>query len=351
MTRLDQFHEISSRQVQACESLAITTRDQSRQLRAIEGRLPAIEQRIETVALTSHGAHVALCMIVALLEQMAQGLVSLQACVLGWIALRSLRLDPTRGLPVRLEDAMGSIIELPLECLYGWQDVDYILRRRFEELGLKGYEKVLRRQYALEDDCSGRDLDRSRPPKAWLRPGMKVNMSMVFAATDQELTRSWCPRCRSGVASIEETTVRCKTEGCGMWFRVSESKGRIFELGDYDDDDGNDGMDAFQEAPRRTTKMSRPASGYTWPSWCEPSDFQRVRLLKTQPEAEAQAKSPKAETIGQFRTVILDTFPPGWWGCCDCHSVNDPEAYTCIMCCLWDVNSKPHNKCIRCLSF
>lgn len=121
MTRLDQFHDISHRQGQAYESLAATTRDQSRQLRAIEGRLPVIEQRVEAAALTSQGAHVALCVIVALLEQMAQGLVSLQACVFGWIALRSLRLDATRGLPVRLEDAMGSIIELPLECLYGWQ--------------------------------------------------------------------------------------------------------------------------------------------------------------------------------------------------------------------------------------
>ncbi|KAL8389515.1 hypothetical protein RB595_008900 [Gaeumannomyces hyphopodioides] len=200
MARLDRFHEISVRQGQACESLAVTTRHQSQQLWAIE-------QRAEEVASASQGAQMALCAIQALLMQMVQGLSSLQAFFFGWIALCSLRLDPTSGLPVRLEDPMGSILELPFDCLYGWQDFDFIIRRRFKKLGLKGYEKVLSRQYALEDDCSGRDLDRSRPPKAWLRRGMKVNMSMVFV-TGQHLTRDQCPRCQMAVVTMEEVTVQ-----------------------------------------------------------------------------------------------------------------------------------------------
>lgn len=83
-----------------------------------------------------------------------------------------------------------------------------MLQRHFEKRDLKGKEKVRKKQYALEDHCSGMDLDRSQPLAQWLRRGMKVNMSMVFRVTKQELTRSRCPRCRAAVASTEGRTVQ-----------------------------------------------------------------------------------------------------------------------------------------------
>ncbi|KAL8367142.1 hypothetical protein RB599_010234 [Gaeumannomyces hyphopodioides] len=315
MARLDRFHEISVRQGQACESLAVTTRHQSQQLWAIE-------QRAEEVASASQGAQMALCAIQALLMQMVQGLSSLQAFFFGWIALCSLRLDPTSGLPVRLEDPMGSILELPFDCLYGWQDFDFIIRRRFKKLGLKGYEKVLSRQYALEDDCSGRDLDRSRPPKAWLRRGMKVNMSMVFV-TGQHLTRDQCPRCQMAVVTMEEVTVQCKTKHCGMWFRVSESSRQVCKV---EDDSENDGMGECQQKLRR--RRGRTAFGDTKVPGCEPSDFQRVRLLKAQPETDAGATSAEFGKMDHGLTLLvgcvnLARTPVRWatvtvWFCCCC---------------------------------
>ncbi|EJT77274.1 hypothetical protein GGTG_07186 [Gaeumannomyces tritici R3-111a-1] len=332
IARIDRFHETSARQGQACESLVVTTRHQSRELRAIK-------QRVEDVASASQVAQVSVYAIQALLMQMVQGLVSLQAFFFGWLALCSPRLDPTSGLPVRLEDPMGSVLELPFDCLYGWRDLDYIIRRRFEALRLKGYEKILRRQYALEDDCSGRDLDRSRPPKAWLRRGMKVNMSMIFA-TGQHLTRDQCPRCQMAVVTMEEVTVQCKTANCGMWFRVSASMKRVREV---EDDTEDDGTGECQQRPRG--KRSRTDSGDAMVAGCEPSDFQRVRLLKAQPETEVTTTSIELGT--PLEGVGIRCWRPRFrvWYCCRCGDgpLNSQLIVGCTVC--------VHHRCRGCEGF
>ncbi|KAL8397732.1 hypothetical protein RB594_004438 [Gaeumannomyces avenae] len=158
----------------------------------------------------------ALGIIALLLEQLAQGVANIPALFFGWITLNNLRLDPTRGLPVHIEDAMGNLVDLQLDWLHEWQDFDHLLYRRFENLGLAGIEKVREREYALEDDCSGKDLSRSRPLKAWLRRGMKINMSIIFPATEQDPTGSRCPRCHRAVVARE---ARPTTAGCGSTFR------------------------------------------------------------------------------------------------------------------------------------
>lgn len=53
---------------------------------------------------------------------------------------------------------------------------------------------VLLHQYALEENFTGKDLDRSLPWCMSFRRGMKVNMSMVFVKT--KITAS-CPRCKT----------------------------------------------------------------------------------------------------------------------------------------------------------
>lgn len=59
---------------------------------------------------------------------------------------------------------------------------------------------VLRRQYSLEENVSGRDLDFDVPLHFVLRRGMKINMSMIFDVP-QAVSRA-CPRC--GVATIAD---------------------------------------------------------------------------------------------------------------------------------------------------
>ena len=45
----------------------------------------------------------------------------------------------------------------------------------------KGYHKVLRGDFALEESVSGGEIDRSQPWVSCIRRGMKIDMSMKFA--------------------------------------------------------------------------------------------------------------------------------------------------------------------------
>lgn len=65
---------------------------------------------------------------------------------------------------------------------------------------------VLRQDYALEESASGRDLDTKVPLHYCLRRGMKINMSMIFRATENMIGA--CPRCHRIADTPENTTVK-----------------------------------------------------------------------------------------------------------------------------------------------
>jgi hypothetical protein len=80
---------------------------------------------------------------------------------------------------------------------------DMILTKRFEKH--PGHGKILRREYAIEEGSSGRDLSRTTDWSMCLRPGQKIDMSMVFP--EGESNTNHCPRCRvkSAVSSEART--------------------------------------------------------------------------------------------------------------------------------------------------
>ncbi|KAG7287105.1 hypothetical protein NEMBOFW57_006610 [Staphylotrichum longicolle] len=55
--------------------------------------------------------------------------------------------------------------------------------------------QIAKREYTLEDEVTGKDLDQTLPPALSLRRGMKLNMSMIFAV-DVQRSRT-CPRCHT----------------------------------------------------------------------------------------------------------------------------------------------------------
>jgi len=65
---------------------------------------------------------------------------------------------------------------------------------------------VLRREFALEEHISGKDLDQDLPLTACLRRGMKINMSMVFS--DQKIVSTSCPRCSTHTDAPEGDLVQ-----------------------------------------------------------------------------------------------------------------------------------------------
>ncbi|KAB5576011.1 hypothetical protein GE09DRAFT_1265508 [Coniochaeta sp. 2T2.1] len=102
--------------------------------------------------------------------QVFQVALSLRELVVQSIYVRSL--DPTKGLPVTFEDALGNVREIPLDWINSWESLHSLILLGFENQ--KGYGRVARRQYFLEDHISNRELDLQRPFS--LRRGMKINM-------------------------------------------------------------------------------------------------------------------------------------------------------------------------------
>jgi hypothetical protein len=68
-----------------------------------------------------------------------------------------------------------------------------LLAHQFENR--RGHWRVLNRQYALEEACAKSDIDSSLPWAVSVRPGMRVNMSIVFKNVD--IVRGLCPRCET----------------------------------------------------------------------------------------------------------------------------------------------------------
>lgn len=70
--------------------------------------------------------------------------------------------------------------------------------------GRKGFSKVQRMEYNLEESFSGKIVDRRLPVQYALRPGMKVDMSMIFVGIKID---GVCPRCKTRTQATEGVTV------------------------------------------------------------------------------------------------------------------------------------------------
>ncbi|KAK0631300.1 hypothetical protein B0T14DRAFT_1158 [Immersiella caudata] len=113
-------------------------------------------------------------------------------------------LDPTKELPILLEDALGYQLVVPMDWVDSWEGFYQLLRLRFQKIG-KGQDLVKRGQFALEEASSGRDIDRRVPISISFRRGMKIDMSIMFS--NEESIEGACPRCREPANAPDNTTV------------------------------------------------------------------------------------------------------------------------------------------------
>ena len=114
---------------------------------------------------------------------------------------------------------------------------DMILIKRFEKR--PGHQKMLRREFAIEEGHSGRELSRSRNILFSLRPGEKIDMSMIFQ--DNTGKANHCPRCGADTAEASGLRIQwyhcpiiryywfpndTDSASCKVWFqRVTEIEG------------------------------------------------------------------------------------------------------------------------------
>ena len=119
--------------------------------------------------------------------------------------------------PFVLEDALGRICPVHLQCVSSWEALNAFLKARFR--GLQGHEKVQRGHWQLRDHATGRGICRRRNWEGAFLPGQRVDMSMLFQreisteglkSSTQAPTgnQAACPRCQADVSSSSDAETR-----------------------------------------------------------------------------------------------------------------------------------------------
>ncbi|RSL64865.1 hypothetical protein CEP51_013081 [Fusarium floridanum] len=195
-----------------------TTEEQVQKLDEVSQQLVKQDTSSRNILAVAGEALSAIIQVKDLLFQVSQDVINVRT-VLNSMFTRSM--DPTKELPVTIEDALGRHVPIPPEWLdsLDWEKLYLLICWRFE--GENGYEMVMRRDYALEESASGRDLDLNRPLHLCLRRGMKINMTMIFQIP-KSLSGA-CPRCMTEIDAPEDITVQCPRSDCGMWFSMRQT--------------------------------------------------------------------------------------------------------------------------------
>ncbi|KAF4635081.1 hypothetical protein G7Y89_g3007 [Cudoniella acicularis] len=116
--------------------------------------------------------------------------------------------------PMILEDAHGTFLTIPLDVV----TFDNVLETHFRFL--PGTKKVAKREYTIEDSATCMEFSRACPWSTFCKPGMRIDMSMVFK--DRSKTSAVCPKCNTISNEKRGVMVECKTLGCKMLFRTEE---------------------------------------------------------------------------------------------------------------------------------
>lgn len=102
--------------------------------------------------------------------------------------------------PFLLEDAVGRVAPVHLRFITSWIAFEAVLEARFE--GRKGFSKVRRGDYVLQEDSTEKEVDREMDWDLAFMPGQKINMSLVFRR-EQQIERmgtsddsAVCPHCQ-----------------------------------------------------------------------------------------------------------------------------------------------------------
>jgi hypothetical protein len=93
--------------------------------------------------------------------------------------------------PFILEDAVGRIAPVHMQCINSWEAFDSILELRFRSF--PGHRKVQDKEYVFQEHTTRRDIARSRPWEASFLPGQKIDMSVMFKGSSPAI--STCPSC------------------------------------------------------------------------------------------------------------------------------------------------------------
>jgi hypothetical protein len=100
--------------------------------------------------------------------------------------------------PFVLEDAIGRVAPVHLRFINSWAAFQAVMEIRFQEK--QGLRKIRRKEYALQEIATGREVDLSLAFEDAFLPGQRIAMSFVFKRNSMEQSTqslAHCPRCNT----------------------------------------------------------------------------------------------------------------------------------------------------------
>jgi hypothetical protein len=98
-----------------------------------------------------------------------------------------------------LEDPIGRRSTITLDFITSWDALRAVLEVRFQ--GKPGIKKVLKKEYAIQNRATGKDVDVSQDWESTFLPGLWFDMDMLFQEVREEdsddSTEDTCPRCQT----------------------------------------------------------------------------------------------------------------------------------------------------------
>lgn len=171
-------------------------------------------------------------------------------------------------------DALDRVAPIHLEWISSWGAFLSVLELRFTHLD---YNKIKRREFALQEMATRKELIFTRLIDACLTPGQHVDMSMVFQDRAGETSMNMCPHCHARCEESTDSETTCARCGC------------LFRRIQQEDDQSNairDAMSIEAIVPHVTVKepkkRERPMDSIT-DDEVQPSDFKRLRLMWSRP--------------------------------------------------------------------
>jgi hypothetical protein len=107
--------------------------------------------------------------------------------------------SPASGPVFYFEDAIGRVTPITLEFITCWDAFHAVLEVRFQ--GIQGTKKVMKKEYALQNRATGKDIGFSQKWEMVFLPGQWVLMSMIFQDTNAQdlgdVGGDTCPKCQA----------------------------------------------------------------------------------------------------------------------------------------------------------
>jgi hypothetical protein len=100
---------------------------------------------------------------------------------------------PLEEAPFMLEDAIGRMAPVHLRFITTWEAFDSVLEIRFEDK--PGWNKIRKKEYALQESATGREISRASSFAETFLPGQRVAMSIIFKTKTRNQGSATCPRC------------------------------------------------------------------------------------------------------------------------------------------------------------